>query len=233
MSPKRKKSVVPKKNKGLFAIHKHLIWLLPVFLTSVALLLWTSNKLQTEEFVKGVSTTMPAKLSPICKSGVKSFQVYDECEKERFRYVKYSCFDGSAKEDGGATSCKSFKEWEDHAKKFCEDKFSCKETPGISKKPTKTPVPSRECRRGLNSFSLIEECEKDRFRYVEYACHDGTKGKLGSNSSCKTSSNWQVYAKKVCEEKTSCKTPTPSRKLTPKPTSQLTPRPTREPTPTI
>ena len=230
MAQRRKKArSVKKQGSGLFFVHKHLRWLLPLFGLSVLFLFVVTSK-TPEEFVMGVSTKNESPVEE-CKVGLNSFEVLESCAPEKFRYVKYTCHDGSSGNEGGPTSCKTSGDWQAYAKKACADKSSCKNTPSITKqpKPSKSPEPTKKiCKKGLNSFSVNTECSNNKFRYAEYTCYDGSKGKLGSETSCKTSGDWQVYAKKACDDKSSCKdTPAPSKKLTPKPTKLLTPKPTK------
>ncbi|MBI3980733.1 hypothetical protein HY345_01925 [Candidatus Microgenomates bacterium] len=236
MAHKRKKSPSAKKQgRGLFFVHKHLRWLLPLFGLAVLFLFIVSNK-PPEEYVMGVST---ANNNPPptqeCKTGLNSFQVLESCAPEKFRYVSYTCYDGSSGKEGGPTSCKTSGDWQTFANKACAEKSSCTGTPTITHqpKPSKSPEPTKKiCKKGLNSFSVNTECSNNKFRYAEYTCYDGSKGKLGSETSCKTPGDWQAYAKKVCSDKSSCKgSPTPSKKLTPKPTKYLTPKPTKYLTP--
>lgn len=231
MAQKRKKSPSAKKQGGgLFFVHKHLRWLLPLFGLAVLFLFVVSNK-PPEEYVMGVSTKNESPIEE-CKVGLNSFQVSETCAPEKFRYVSYTCYDGSSGKEGGPTSCKTTGDWQTYAKKACAEKSSCKNTPTISKqpKPSGSPEPTKIiCKKGLSSFGVNTECGKNEFRYAEYTCHDGIIGKLGSKTSCKTSGDWQTYAKKACEDKSSCKnSPAPSKKpLTPKPTRKLSPMPTR------
>ena len=71
---------------------------------------------------------------------------------------------------------------------------------------TITPTP-RICKEGVNSFSVNTSCGTGMFRYATYACYDGLVGKLGSATSCKSSSEYSIQAQKMCVGHGSCSTP--------------------------
>jgi len=80
--------------------------------------------------------------SPICKTGVNSFSVYDECDEGRFRYAKFECYDGYSGTLGGPTSCKTSGTWRKYVEEECEGRSNCPSPPPFTPLPTATPAPT-------------------------------------------------------------------------------------------
>lgn len=71
-------------------------------------------------------------------------------------------------------------------------------------KPISTSNSTVKC--GVNTFSVSNECGVDAFKNSYVQCYDGYTENQGGESSCKSSSMWQEYAKNICESR--CKTNT-------------------------
>lgn len=95
---------------------------------------------------------------------------------------------------------------------------------------TTIPTPTiNACSVGLTQIGVSTSCGNSLYRYVEFECANGTGGKLGGETSCKTMDSWYGYARNSCLRQSSCPI-TPTLRLTRTPTP--TARPTRTPTPT-
>ncbi|MBI4143803.1 hypothetical protein HY486_00965 [Candidatus Woesearchaeota archaeon] len=79
------------------------------------------------------------------KCGVNSFKVAEPCSISRkekgFRFVKFSCHDGSEFSEGSGSSCKSSRIWKEFADMTCKPK--CK-------------------KQGVNSFAVSVPCKPGR-----------------------------------------------------------------------
>jgi hypothetical protein len=51
---------------------------------------------------------------------------------------------------------------------------------------------------GVNTFSVNNECGANVFKTMYVQCYDGFEEKQGGDSSCKSSEQWQEYAKQAC-----------------------------------
>ena len=78
-------------------------------------------------------------------------------------------------------------------------------------------VSTATCKTGIKSFSISTPCEDGRYRYSIFQCHDKTTYTEGGSTSCKSSADWESYARAKCSGKSSCSGPTPT--LKPSPTS--------------
>jgi len=56
---------------------------------------------------------------------------------------------------------------------------------------------------GVNTFSVNNECGVGAFKTMYVQCHDGYEEKQGGETSCKSSPQWQEYAKQTCENRCS------------------------------
>lgn len=90
-------------------------------------------------------------VTPNCKTGLNSFNVYTPCDKNGYRYANYECYDGYKGALGGPTSCKTSETWADYAKQECMGRSSCsgttpvptyKMTPNPTYYPYPTPKPT-------------------------------------------------------------------------------------------
>ncbi len=53
---------------------------------------------------------------------------------------------------------------------------------------------------GVNTFSVFNQCDKGMFRNVYVECYDGFEIKEGDSTSCKSSLDWQGFARDFCKE---------------------------------
>ena len=86
--------------------------------------------------------------------------------------------------------------------------------------PTPTPEPPTPtifCKTGVNSFAPEVDCGNNSFRYMTYGCYDGTVGREGSETSCKSLDLWKSYAEQRCQGKSSCSDITPTPTCIPRP----------------
>jgi len=56
---------------------------------------------------------------------------------------------------------------------------------------------------GVNTFSVNNECGVGAFKTMYVQCHDGYEEKQGGETSCKSSPQWQEYARQTCEKRCS------------------------------
>jgi hypothetical protein len=121
---------------------------------------------------------------------LSSYIPREECGKDAFRYVDYSCCPEVTppsscikEEQGGDTSCKDVATWKQYADQACASH-------GLL----------------LSSYAPREECGKDAFRYVDYSCcpqvtppSSCTKEVQGGDTSCKDVATWKQNASQACE----------------------------------
>ncbi len=83
---------------------------------------------------------------------------------------------------------------------------------GVIVTTTPVPYPTSECKIGVATFAVDQQCTVDSvsgFRYAYYICYDGYAGILGEETTCKSSDAWFKYAEKECEGRSDCN-PLPS-----------------------
>lgn len=76
-------------------------------------------------YFKNLKLKAFAKLNSICKVGLDSFAVSNDCGGGSFRQMSYRCYDGTKGTMGGSTSCKPSELWQKYAKDACAGKSSC------------------------------------------------------------------------------------------------------------
>lgn len=80
--------------------------------------------------------------------------------------------------------------------------------------PSTTAVSSAPIKCGVNTFVVNNDCGIGAFKSAYVQCYDGYEITLGDATACKSSENWQQYAKEVCVNRCSAgKEPS----VTPKP----------------
>ncbi len=84
---------------------------------------------------------------------------------------------------------------------------------------TPTPAPFEVtptvsvCKEGVNSFSVDTACGTGLFRYANYSCYGPKKGRMGTDTTCKSSESWYSEALRACVGFGSC-TVTPTKAST-------------------
>ncbi len=87
-------------------------------------------------------TPKPSSPPPECSVTLSDYKVSTPCEKDNYRYVSYSCSNGSIKGiEGSPTSCKSTSDWKKIASDICAAQ-KCVPTPPITPQPTIIGLPT-------------------------------------------------------------------------------------------
>jgi len=66
--------------------------------------------------------------------------------------------------------------------------------------PIEAPIASAIEKCGVNTFRVENECGIGAFKEAYFQCYDGYEEKQGGENACRSASDWETYAKKVCLE---------------------------------
>ncbi len=109
-----------------------------------------------------------------------------------YRYAKWSCYDGTASDEGGETSCKSSSTWKDYATRDCENK--CSSIPNV-KESVKCVFRNTETKQECYDSSGKYSCSTSTVSSTgESTCLiDGISGTKGTMLTWKSSCGEYAY----------------------------------------
>ena len=86
-------------------------------------------------------------------------------------------------------------------------------TPNLSLYPHPSITPTQSCLVML-SVRGIQSCGKDSYKSIVAICGDSTQTKIASDGQCRSLTAWFTKLAQACSNHSSCKSPTPTPKIT-------------------